>query len=388
MTWNPDQVSMIGSAYSRHGEKPFGVRLDDRLLHLYIVGQTGTGKSTLLANLAAQDAKLGMGFCLIDPHGDLALTLHHSLKRKHHYWDASDPGSPYGYNPLTRTSAPYRSLVASGLIDTLKKQWSDAWGVRMEHLLRYAILALLETPRADLEDIMHLYLDKDFRKEVVQQIRDEQVRAFWTKEYPAMKYQGTTDGVASIANKLGALLAHPVVRKALTRPEEPIRFRRLMDQGEILIVNLAKGQLGADISNVLGGMLVASMMNAAFTRHELPEAERNKFFLYIDEFHNFTTAALASMLSETRKYGLGLVLAHQHIVQTEQEVFESVLGNVGSLMVFRVGALDAPTFARQLGDTGERDLQYQPNYQATMQIMVHGQKTRPFSARTWSANIG
>lgn len=374
---------MLGNAYSRHGERPFGVRLEDRLLHLYIVGQTGTGKSTLLANLAAQDAKQGLGFCLIDPHGDLAVKLHHSLERKHHYWDVSDPDSPYGYNPLTRTSAPYRSLVASGFIDTLKKQWSDAWGARMEHLLRYAILALLETPRADIEDIMRLYTDKVFRAQVVRCISDERVREFWTKEYPAMNRQGATDGVSSIANKLGALLAHPVVRQALTKPKEPLRLRRLMDDGEILIVNLAKGQLGVDVSNVLGGLLFSSLMHSAFSRHNLPEAERFPYFLYIDEFHNFTTAALASMLSETRKYSLGLVLAHQYIAQMKREVFESAVGNVGSLVVFRVGAMDAPMFARQLGDVHERDLQNQPNYQATVQLMVHGQKTVPFSAQTW-----
>lgn len=383
MSWNSNPVTLIGSAYHRYGDFPFGIQLADRLMHLYIVGQTGTGKSTLLENLAKQEATNGVGFCLIDPHGDLAEQLHVQLQRDHEYWQVANPYSPFGYNPLTRVSTLYRPLIASGLIDTLKKQWSDAWGPRMEHLLRYAILALLEAPKADIRDIMRLYTDRQFRYQVVSRITDKQVQMFWTMEYPNMNYQNAVDGVAPIANKLGAWLAHPVVRKAICEPDEPLRFRRIMDQGNILLVNLAKGQLGADVSNVLGGLLVSSLMNAAFSRHNLPENKRRPFFLYIDEFHHFTTTALASMMSETRKYGLGLIVAHQHIVQTENEVFESVMGNVGSMMVFRVGASDAPTFARQLGRIPERDLINQPNYQAMVQLMVNGHKRPVFSATTW-----
>ncbi|MCU7838883.1 MAG: type IV secretion system DNA-binding domain-containing protein [Candidatus Thiodiazotropha sp. (ex Troendleina suluensis)] len=383
MSQNPGHVSHIGAAYHRYGDIPFGIKLKDRLMHLYVVGQTGTGKSTLIENLARQDAKHGIGFCLIDPHGDLAAHLSTSLSVPHLYWNIADPQCPLGYNPLTRTSAYYRPLVASGFIDTLKKQWSDAWGVRMEHLMRYAILALLEQPQADIRDILRLYTDKDFRRQIIGRIRDEQVYTFWTREYPSMNYKNAADGVAPIANKLGAWLAHPVVRKAICEPEKPLRFRQIMDQEEILIVNLAKGKLGSDTANVLGGLIVTTFMNAAFTRHDKPEKERRPFILYVDEFHSFTTTALASMLSETRKYGLGLVLAHQHIVQTDSTVFESILGNVGSLMVFRVGANDAPTFSRQLGTVAVPDLVNLPNYQAFMQLMVDGQKTRPFTVSTW-----
>lgn len=382
-----DPITHIGTAYHRYDDRPFGIRLRDRLSHLYIAGQTGTGKSTLLGNLAHQDAAHGIGFCLIDPHGDLAAQLHNTLNVPHHYWNVAEAESPYGYNPLTRVSAPYRALIASGLIDTLKKQWSDAWGARMEHLLRYAILALLEQPRTNIRDIVRLYVEKDFRREVVSRITDEQVRAFWTLEYPNMNYQNAVDGVAPIANKLGAFLAHPVVRKAVCDPEEPLRFRQIMDRGEILVVNLAKGRLGADIANVLGGLIVTNLMHATFTRHDVPEADRRPFLLYVDEFHNLTTTAIAGMLSETRKYGLGLTLAHQHIVQTDPAVFDAVLGNVGSLMVFRVGASDAPVFARQLQDVAERDLINQPNYRAFVQLMVDGQKTKAFSATTCQGNI-
>ena len=382
MTSSPNPVTMLGLAYSRRGAQPFGIRQSDRLSHLYIVGQTGTGKSTLLRRIAEQDASQNHGFCLLDPHGDLAEDLHHRLAVPHRYWDVADARSPYGYNPLTRTSAAFRPLVAAGFIETLKKQWADAWGARMEHLLRYGVLALLECPRADLRDIVRIYVDKEFRRQVVSQITDAQVLAFWREEYPNMNYQNAVDGVAPIANKLGAFLAHPVVRKAVCEPEEPLRFRTIMDRGEILIVNLGKGRVGADITNVLGGLILTSCMNAAFSRHDQPLEARRPFFLHVDEFHAFTTGALAGMMAEARKYGLGLTLAHQHIVQTEQEVFEAILGNVGSLLAFRVGARDAPSFARQLGTVTEHDLVNLPNHHGYLQMLLDGQKTRAFSIET------
>ncbi|MDH3264580.1 MAG: hypothetical protein OEM24_11340 [Paracoccaceae bacterium] len=379
----PYPVTTLGLAYRRYGDRPFGIRLPDRLMHLYLIGQTGTGKSTLLLNIALQDARAGIGFCLVDPHGDLAEDLSARLGVAHRYWDVADPESPYGYNPLTRVSAGFRPLIASGLIDALKKQWQDAWGARMEHLLRYAILALLEQPGADIRDIVRLYVEKDFRHRVVARVTDPQVRAFWMREFPKMNYQTAVDGVAPIANKLGAFLANPVVRKAICEPVEPLRFRRIMDRGEILIVNLAKGRLGTDSASLLGGLIVASLMNAAFSRHDLPERDRRPFMVHVDEFHSFTTAALATMMSETRKYGLGLTLAHQHIVQTDREVFEAVLGNAGSLVVFRTGALDAPTFCQQLGTAEIADLVNLPNFHAFVQLMVDGQRTPAFSATTF-----
>ncbi|GGD35231.1 type IV secretory system conjugative DNA transfer family protein [Sinisalibacter lacisalsi] len=379
----PDHVTLLGQAYRHYGDFPFGIRLADRLMHLYVIGQTGTGKSTLLGNTARQDAGAGIGFCLVDPHGDLAKQLSQSLAIEHRYWDVADEDSPYGYNPLTPVAAQFRPLVASGFIEALKKQWADAWGARMEHLLRYAVLALLEQREADIRDIVRLYVDKDFRRAVVARVTDEQVYAFWTREFPNMNYQTAVDGVAPIANKLGAFLANPVVRKSICEPEEPLRFRRIMDEGGILIVNLAKGRLGTDTSNVLGGLIVASIMNAAFTRHNLPDEQRRPFMLYVDEFHSFTTSALAGMMSESRKYGLGLTLAHQHIVQTETDVFEAVLGNAGSLMVFRTGAQDAPTFERQLGTVAVPDLVNLPNYRAFVQLMVDGEPRKAFSATTF-----
>lgn len=378
-----NQVVLLGNAYRRRGYVPFGIRLRDRLLHLYIIGQTGTGKSTLLQSMIRQDAKAGQGLCLIDPHGDLAASLAPMLRPDDIYWDVADPLSPYGYNPLTHTTEPFRPLVASGLIDALKKQWADAWGVRMEHLLRYSLLALLEQPRADIREVVRLFIDRPFRNRVIERVQDPQVRQFWTIEFPAMNYKTAVDGVAPIANKLGALLAHPIVRQALCEPEHPIRFRKLMDEGGILIVNLAKGRIGADIANVLGGLLIASLMNAALSRHDTPEAGRTPFMLYVDEFHSFTTLAFASAMSEVRKYGLGVTLAHQHIEQADPAVYEAILGNAGSIMTFRVGAFDAPTLATELAAFAVPDLLNLANYEAFARIMVDGEKTKAFSVRTW-----
>ncbi len=373
----------LGIARHRYGDRAFSIRQADRMHHLYVIGQTGTGKSTFLLNLALHDARAGRGFCLIDPHGDLALSLHKHLDIPHHYFDIANLDCHLGYNPLARVHPSFRPLLTSGLIETLKKQWGDSWGARMEHLLRYAVLALLDQPQADIRDIVRLYVDKEFRKEVVARIADEQVRAFWTQEYPKMNYMNAIDGVAPIANKLGAFLANPVVRRAVCEPAEPLRFRKIMDEGGIVVVNLAKGRIGTDMANVMGGLIVSTIMLAAFSRHGSEEKARQPFALHIDEFPSFTTEAFANLLPEARKYGLSLTLVHQHISQVERPVFDAVLGNAGTLIAFRMGAQDAPEFARQLGEVAPPDLIRLPNHQAYVQLMIEGHKSRPFSMRTW-----
>ncbi len=371
-------ITTLGLAWSRYGNKSFGIRQADRMQHLYVIGQTGAGKSTLLLNMALQDAAQGAGFCLIDPHGDLAEDLAARIGDRAQIWRPHDRDCPLGYNPLTRTSPALRPLVTSGLIATLRHQWADAWGVRMEHLLRHAVLALLDQPTTDLRDIMRLFLNREFRKEVITRIADPQLRQFWTEEYPGMNYKTAADGVVPIANKLGTFLSHPVVRQALCQPAEPLRFRSLMDDGGILIVNLAKGQLGSDIANLLGGLVVSALTHAAFTR-DLSSARR-PFMLYVDEFHNFTTDALAETLSETRKYGLSLTLAQQHCRQSSDALFAGIMGNVGSLVAYRTGPLDAGLIAQQLGDVTPEQLIAMPNYQTLVRLMVDGTQSRAFSA--------
>ena len=371
-------VSTLGVAQSRTGNFPFGIHLADRLMHLHVVGQTGTGKSTLLANLALQDAARGFGFCLIYPHGDLADELAAQLGARAHIWAPAEPGNTYGYNPLTRVPEAFHPLVAAGLIDAFKKQWADAWEVRMEHLLRHALLTLLVQPQADLRDVVPLFIDTSVRSRMLSRVTDPQVRGFWLNEFPKMNYKTAFDGVAPTANKLGAFLTHPNVRRALCEPQTPLRFRKIMDEGQWLIVNLSKGRLGADVTNLLGGLIVASIVNAALSRQTLPAPQRRPFLLHVDELHAFTTASIANILPETRKYGLGLTLVHQHIAQVDTAVFDAILGNVGSLMVFRVGANDAPVFVRQLERFTRSDLINQPNHRAYMRVMVNGHKSSPW----------
>jgi len=375
-------VTTLGLAYHRSGGRPFGIKPNDRLHHLYVLGQTGTGKSTLLRTIAQSDAKAGHGFCLIDPHGDLALEVHRSIKRDHLYWDVADPDCPLGYNPLTKVSAELRPLVASGYIETLRHQWSDAWGPRMENLLRWALLALLELPQSDFTDIMPLMTDKSFRKEVLDSVTDSEVKRFWEQEYPALSYKTAFDGVAPIANKLGTFLAHPVLRKSLTTPKEPIRFRSLMDDGKILIVNLGKGRLGSDAANVMGGLILTGLRNAAFTRDSQAEQERRPFFISVDEFHNFTSETIAESLAELRKYRVSLTLSQQHSGQSSKEARESLLGNVGTVVAFRLGIGDAPVFSRYLQGPTEQDLLNLPNHRAYIRMMIDGEKSRAFSATT------
>ena len=375
-------ITTIGTTTGRYRPRVFGIMQPDRLMHMYIVGQTGTGKSTLLMNMIRQDAEQRRGFCLIDPHGDLAEQVASIAGSDQIYWNVADPECPYGYNPLTHVSAEYRPLIASGLIDALKKQWADAWGVRMEHLLRFSLLALLEQPKASIQDIMPMFLDKHFRQRVVSKITDPHVSEFWTLEFPNMNYKGAVDGVAPIANKLGGFLSHPLVRKAMCEPEQPLRFRQIMDDGGILIVNLSKGKIGADIANILGGMIISSIANAAYTRQSQTEAERRPFFVYADEFHSFTTSAISGMLSELRKYGLGIVLAHQHTHQLDKSTLEAILGNVGTVTTFRVGASDAPILAHQLGEVSPRDLIGLANYEMFIKLMIDGAQSKVFSAAT------
>lgn len=383
----PDKsVTIIGQTRGRHPQRVFGINNSDLLQHVFIIGQTGTGKSSLMAKMMRQHDAQGVGYCLIDQHGDLAKAIASELTTDHIYWNVADPDCPFGYNPLTYAKVKHRPVIASSFIDTLKHQWADAWGARMEHLLRYSVLALLERPSSTLQDIMPLFLNKGFRFQVLADVEDPQVKRFWTSEYPAMNFKNAVDGVAPIANKLGAFLAHPVVRKAVCDPEEPLRFRKIMDEGTPLIVNLSKGRLGADNANLIGGLIVSKLAHAAYSREDQPQAQRNTFFAYLDEFQSITSGALAEMPSEVRKYGLGLVFACQHTSRLSPQVLEALLGNVGTLISFRVGAIDAAILSRQFG--GDRpqphDLVNLANYEIFIKQMISGAQSKPFSAFTVS----
>lgn len=380
------QHTLLGLAHDRAAGQPFGILNSDRLQHLLILGQTGAGKSTLIRTMADSDGAKGQGFCIIDPHGDLAQAVFATTPKNAHYWDVADPNSPYGYNPLSGVAKPLRALIAAGFIDTLKLQWSDAWGPRMENLLRWSVLALLEQATATIADIMPLLTQRSFRQEIIANIEDPECLRFWKQEFPALNYKGTTDGVAPIANKLGALLSHPLLRRALTEPRHPLRFSQVIEGGRTLIVNLSKGRLGSSYANVMGGLILTGLRNAAFSRALVPEAERTPYFVYVDEFENFSTDTLSEGLAELRKYGLGLTLSSQFLAQASTKNREALLGNVGSVITFRLGLSDAPYFARFHQWPTESDLLNLPNHQAYVRLLVNGVQTRAFSMRTLPPN--
>jgi hypothetical protein len=386
-----DRVSYFARTNFHRAFKPFGIKQPDRLSHVYMIGKTGVGKSTLLEVLAQQDIAAGRGFALVDPHGDLAervrLAAEPKLQDRLIYLDAADPAQPFGYNPLRRVRDDKIPLAASGLLDALRKLWPDAWGVRMEHVLRNSLYALLERDCSALPDILRLYAEKNFRRGVTTRVRNDVVRRFWTDEFEKYPDRYRAEVVAPIQNKLGALLTDPRLYRVLVAPEKPISFRRLMDDGGTLIVNLAKGRLGEDGANLLGGMIVSTIGLAALSRAETPTDARRPFFLYVDEFQTFTTLAFVNMMSELRKYGVGLTLAHQHLHQLDHDVRHAVLGNAGTLISFRVGAEDAGYLAKEFQPVFDvEDLLNLSNRDLYLRLMIGGTPSRPFSARTLTSD--
>ena len=384
----PDNpVSYFGLTNYRNQGTPFGIKQADRLSHMYVIGKTGTGKSTLLETLALQDIAHGRGMMLVDPHGDLAERIARAIPahRREHviYFNVPNATQPFGYNPLKRVREDKIPLAASGLLEVFKKMWPDAWGVRMEHVLRNSLLTLLERPDATLADILRLLDDKAFRAAVVPQIRNEQVRQFWISEYDHYPPRLRAESIAPIQNKVGAFLADPTLRRILTKPEKPLQFRRIMDEGKILIVNLARGQLGEDTAALLGALLITTATLAAFSRAEVDVAERRPFFVYLDEFQSFTTRSLATMTAELRKYAIGVVASHQYLTQVEPEVIDAVLGNAGTIVCFRLGPSDAAAMAREFQPKFEStDLMNLPNYHIYLKLMIDGAPSQPFSAVT------
>ena len=378
-------ISYFAETNSRSRFRRFGIRQADRFSHIYTIGKTGVGKSTLLEALARQDLDAGRGFCLIDPHGDLAERMCEAADasgRPFIYMDAAVPTQPYGYNPLRRVKEDKIPLAVSGLMDAMKKLWSDAWGVRMEHVLRSSLYALIERDGSTLPDILRLYSDKAYRQSVVRGIRNETVRRYWKDEFVKYPDRQRAEAVAPIQNKLGALLTDPRLYRALVTPDIPISFRSIMDTGGVLIVNLAKGRMGEDSANILGSMLVATIGLAGLSRAELPVAERRPFFLYVDEFQTFTTLAFANLMPELRKHGVGLTLAHQYLHQLDDDVRHSVLGNAGTLIAFRLGPDDATVIMQEMQPTFDiLDLLNLPNHHFYVKLMIDDAPSRPFSGR-------
>lgn len=371
----------------RGNRRLFGIRQADRRAHMYVIGKTGTGKSTLLQTLMQHDLASGQGFVLLDPHGDLVERVRAQVPRERipdvTYVNVPDLRERFGFNPLVDVGDEKRALAASGLLDVFKKLWPDSWGPRLEYILRNALLALLEQPQATLADVLRLLVDDTFRRAAASRVANPQVRAFWLREYASYPERLRAEAIAPIQNKVGAFFANPLLARILTAPRSTVDLRRLMDDGKVLLVNLAKGKLGEDTASLLGALLVTSLGWAAFGRAEVPEAERRDFFVYLDEFQNFTTLSLAGMLSELRKYRVGLVLAHQYLAQLEDPIRDAILGNVGTTIAFRVGATDAEVLAQEFyPDVAAIDLVNLPNHEIYLRVMVDGVPSAPFSAET------
>lgn len=385
-TQMPPHLVRLGKAIFRASERPFSIREEDRLSHTHILGKTGVGKSTMLLGLAHQDLHNGVGFAFLDPHGDAADELAQLAERAGRRCYVLAPfmkSEGLGYNPLRRVRDDRIPLAASGLLDTFRKLWPDAWGVRMEHVLRCSLYTLLERSGSTLPDILRLYANKDFRREITSRTRNPVVRTFWKDEFEKYTDRYRAEVVAPIQNKLGALLADPILYRILVEPKVDLHFRQIMDDGGVLIVDLAKGRLGEDSSSTLGSLLVSTIGLAALSRADIPIERRRPFFLYVDEFQSFTTLAFANMMSELRKYGLGLVIAHQHFHQLEPDVRHAVLGNAGTLISFRVGPEDAIILAREFQPTFDvEDLLNLPNRHFYLRLMIDGSPSRPFSAVT------
>jgi type IV secretory pathway TraG/TraD family ATPase VirD4 len=363
-------VTHFARADHRDQDRLFGIKDEDRFSHIYIVGKTGTGKSTLIETMALQDIDRGHGIALIDPHGDLVDRIARQIPPRRIadvvYLNGADPSQPYGYNPLRHVREDRIALAASGFLEVFKKMWPEAWGVRMEHILRNVLMALLEQPAATMHDILRVLSDRQYRKEITKTLKNETVRAFFQREFERFTFGYRADGIAPIQNKVGAFLADPLLNRILTSSDSEIRVRSIMDEGRILLVNLAKGSLGEDSSSLLGGLLVTTIGLAAFSRADTPAEHRRNFYVYVDEFQTFTTLAVTNMLSELRKYRVAFTIAHQYLHQLDPPVRHAVLGNVGSVISFRLGAEDAPYFVREFVEEFEEiDLLQLPNTAST-----------------------
>lgn len=333
--------------------KQFGLSTPERRQHLYINGQSGTGKTTLLENLIIQDIEAGRGVGFIDIHGDSSRKiLEHIPGRrvaKTVYFDASDLENPVGFNLLAKTAPDERHLVASGLVSVFKGIWPDFWGPRMEYILYAAVAALLDCQNVSLLSLQRMLSDERYRNWVIRQVKDPMVQHFWKDEFARWDKSFRTEAVAPIQNKVGQLLMSPHTRNVLGQVRRRLDMRFQMDKSGIFIANLAKGKLGDDKAALLGSLLVTQFQLAAMSRADTPEALRKDFFLYVDECASIATDSFASILSEARKYRLGLVLASQHMSQLRPSIRNAILGNVGSIVAFRVGHDDANALEQAYG---------------------------------------
>jgi hypothetical protein len=379
---------ILGRVRFRDDQRIIPLALEDRRRHLYICGKTGMGKTTLIQNMIVSDMLAGRGVCLVDPHGDLAESIVALVPRQRTndvvLFDAADRSMAIPFNPLACRDPSRIDQVTSGVVSAFKKL-NDSWGPRLEDTLRNAVFATVEQG-GNLLSVMRLLGEQTYREQTVVRIRDEVVRSFWMHEFAGWSDNYRTEAVAAIQNKLRPFVVSTNIRAIVTHTSPSLDLRQIMDEGKVLIVNLSKGRLGEDNSTLLGAFLVTSIQQAAMTRADIPETDRRDFYLYVDEFQNFTTGSFASVLSEARKYRLGLIVAHQYLSQLDEETADAVWGNVGSIVAFQVGSVDAEMLARQLGkfegQMTPQNLTGLPKYTAYARLLIDGMPSNPFSLQT------
>ncbi|HRF74981.1 MAG TPA: type IV secretion system DNA-binding domain-containing protein [Chitinophagales bacterium] len=386
MSTDDYDITPIGYTTWRNQNIPFGIKDKDRLGHIYCIGKTGMGKSTLLQKMALSDITKGKGCGVIDPHGDVAKYLLERIpeerKKDVVYINPVDE-NVIAFNPLHAVHPNYHSLVASGLLSTFRKIWSESWGPRMEYILRFSLLTLLQYPYATLLDIQPLLTDKHFKEKVLEYVKDDYIFDFWRKEFDTYTPSFRNEVISPILNKMGVFISSKPLRNMLGKQVSGFRMSQVMDEQKILIANLSKGELGEDASTIIGSILVTSIQLSALYRAKQPMDKRTPFYLYVDEAHSFLSLSFADILAESRKYGLSLFLAHQYIEQINEEIRSAIFGNVGSIICFRLGANDANLMAKEISNEIEPlDLLRLGKTEIYLKIQIDGTSENFFSART------
>ncbi len=385
-------TTYFGLTSFRNERKKFGIKRDDRRRHFYTIGKTGMGKSNLMESMAIQDIQNGNGIAYVDPHGEGAEKLLDFIPQERIkdviFFNPADLDFPIAFNVMEKVDFRYRHLVAGGLMAVFKKVWPDVWSARMEYILSNTILALLEYPDSTLLGVNRMLSDPDYRKRVVEQVKDPIVKAFWSVEFARYSQKYETEATAAIQNKVGQFVSNALIRNVIGQTKSTVNMRKIMDDGKILILDLSKGRIGEDNSRLLGALLITKLQLAAMSRVDIPEDERKDFYLYVDEFQNFATESFANILSEARKYRLNLIVGHQYITQMDEIVRDAVFGNVGTLAVFRVGAEDAEFLEKEFSpEFTAEDLVNLSKYNIYLKLMIDGVASHPFSAGTLTPPI-
>ena len=388
---NVDKIVFLGKCNFRGNERIFGIKTKDRRQHTYVIGKTGTGKTTLLENMVLQDIQAGRGLGIIDPHGEFVERVLSQIPTSRVndvvYFNPVDSDYPMGFNVLEVPDPKYKHLVVSDLLGIFTKIWANVWSARMEYILQNCILALLDTPGTTLLGIPRILVDKDYRQQIVSKVQDPVVRSFWIHEYETWRDQFRNEAIVPIQNKVGQFLNTSFIRNIVGQPTSTLKVSDIMNEGKILLVNVSKGRIGEDNSALLGAMIITKVQLAAMERVRVPEENRRDFYLYVDEFQNFATDSFAGILSEARKYALNLIIAHQYVGQlvtdVSTKVRDAVFGNTGTMIAFRIGATDAEFLEKEFEpEFMGQDLINLPNYHVYLKLMVDGLTSRPFSALT------